>query len=267
MLGNRSSVDKRSERKQLRLEKQKAKNSSSNNSPTAEMEAAKSAKVGRKRSRNNGKSVAGGSNGGGESEHELHILNERERRKKMMNMFSNLHALLPQLPPKADKSTIVDEAVNYINSLQRTLQTLEKQKLERDQNETVAGYEQSIITSSQVQPLESREAFLADHHGPSSKHMSMATNVPHPFPVPVTPVGFQTWFSPNVVVNTCGNDAQISVCSPKKPGLLTTILNILENHNLDVVSAHISSDRYRSMYMIHAHADGASNSNQFPEAL
>lgn len=33
-------------------------------------------------------------------DHEIHIWTERERRKKMRNMFSNLHSLLPQLPPK-----------------------------------------------------------------------------------------------------------------------------------------------------------------------
>lgn len=41
-----------------------------------------------------------GVGGVGDSDHELHIWTERERRKKMRNMFSNLHALLPQLPPK-----------------------------------------------------------------------------------------------------------------------------------------------------------------------
>lgn len=46
---------------------------------------------------NEGKSGGGG---GGESDHEIHIWTERERRKKMRNMFSSLHALLPQLPPK-----------------------------------------------------------------------------------------------------------------------------------------------------------------------
>lgn len=37
----------------------------------------------------------------GKSEQDkVHIFTERERRKKMRTMFSNLHALLPQLPPK-----------------------------------------------------------------------------------------------------------------------------------------------------------------------
>lgn len=46
-----------------------------------------------------------GKDGGahGESDHEMHIWTERERRKKMRSMFASLHALLPQLPPKVYK--------------------------------------------------------------------------------------------------------------------------------------------------------------------
>lgn len=50
--------------------------------------------------RSNGEGRAG--KGSGESDHDVHIWTERERRKKMRNMFANLHALLPQLPPKVD---------------------------------------------------------------------------------------------------------------------------------------------------------------------
>lgn len=52
---------------------------------------------------NEGKSGGGGGGGSDDhesSDHEIHIWTERERRKKMRTMFSNLHALLPQLPPK-----------------------------------------------------------------------------------------------------------------------------------------------------------------------
>ena len=38
--------------------------------------------------------------GEGSSDHDMHIWTERERRKKMRNMFANLHALIPHLPPK-----------------------------------------------------------------------------------------------------------------------------------------------------------------------
>lgn len=63
---------------------------------------------GKKKNNKNGKGIIinEGKGGGGvrgsdqSSDHEIHIWTERERRKKMRSMFSNLHALLPQLPRK-----------------------------------------------------------------------------------------------------------------------------------------------------------------------
>ena len=152
---------------------------------------------------------------------------------------------------QADKSTIVDEAVAYIKNLQQTLQTLQKEKLEKLRSSTIVDYDQSSIITSQVQGPESREAFLTDQ-GPTNNY-PMTIDVSQAFPAQISPACFQTWFSPNVVINMCGDDAQVSVCSPRKPGILATILYILEKHQLEVVSAHISSDQYRSMYMIHVH--------------
>ncbi|KAF8410084.1 hypothetical protein HHK36_002606 [Tetracentron sinense] len=243
---------------------------SSSNSPTATETATTT--VGKKRGRKgvpkNGKGgrewseFKGDGGGGGESDHEIHIWTERERRKKMRNMFSNLHALLPQLPAKADKSTIVDEAVNYIKTLQHTLQKLQKQKVEMLRGAATIDHEPSIITPPTL-AFGSREAFLADQG--SSNNLSITTNSPHSLLVPRFSACFQTWSSPNVILSVCGDDAQISVCSQRKPGLLATVFYVLEKHKLEVISAHISSDYYRSMYMIHARASGASD--QFLEAL
>lgn len=61
--------------------------------------------TGHQMNKTNGKGSVGGEvkeGKGGESDHETHIWTERERRKKMRTMFSNLHALLPQLPPKVN---------------------------------------------------------------------------------------------------------------------------------------------------------------------
>lgn len=55
---------------------------------------------------NNDEAAGGGGDKGGELDHELHIWTERERRKKMRSMFSNLQALLPQLPPKVPTFSI-----------------------------------------------------------------------------------------------------------------------------------------------------------------
>lgn len=149
---------------------------------------------------------------------------------------------------QADKSTIVDEAVNYIKTLQHTLQKLQKQKLERLQGATTVNYEPSIITSQKL-AFDSREAFLADQ-GSSSNLAITPSNSSNSLSVARVPAVFQSWTSPNVTLNVCGNEAQISVCSPKKPGLLTTICYVLEKHKLEVISAHVSSDYNRSMYMI-----------------
>lgn len=60
----------------------------------------------KKKKRSGGGGDDEGKGGGGDSDHELHIWTERERRKKMRNMFSGLHALLPHLPPKVINSII-----------------------------------------------------------------------------------------------------------------------------------------------------------------
>ncbi|KAF5747035.1 transcription factor bHLH95-like [Tripterygium wilfordii] len=192
---------------------------------------------------------------GGEPEHEIHIWTERQRRKKMRDMFSNLHALVPQLPAKADKSTVVDEAVRYIKVLQQTLQTMQRKRIEKLSTGTILtdSSEPSTMTSQTPHAYgsTSRESFLAGQG--LSEAMNSAVSVPF------TPACFQTWFSPNVVMNMCGDDAQFSVCSLRKPGLLATIFYILEKHNLDVVSTHISSDQHRRIYIINVHhAGGAS---------
>ncbi|XP_050208751.1 transcription factor bHLH95 [Mercurialis annua] len=200
--------------------------------------------------------------GGGESDHEIHIWTERERRKKMRTMFSNLHALLPQLPPKADKSTIVDEAVNYIKTLQQTLQKLQKQKLQKLQGGAIA----TNLNNEPPPPLiaESREAFLADQQGSLSNNNIITDNNNNKIER-YDPVMFQTWTSSNVVLNICDGKAQISICSSKKPGLFTTICYVLEKHNIQILSAHLSSDSNRSTYMIQAHVNGGLN--QFAESI
>ncbi|WCJ17709.1 basic helix-loop-helix (bHLH) DNA-binding superfamily protein [Euphorbia peplus] len=204
---------------------------------------------------------------GSESDHEIHIWTERERRKKMRNMFSNLHALLPQLPPKADKSTIVDEAVTYIKTLEQTLQKLEKQKQEKGKESTTICFDPPNSVPPHKIP-DSREAFLADQGSSSSNNAGTAaasTNSSNLASISRYPVMFQTWTSSNVVLNICGDEAQISVCSTKKPGLFTAICYVLEKHNIEILSAHVSCDSNRCFYMIQAHVNGGCN--QFAEAI
>ncbi|XP_057787385.1 transcription factor bHLH95-like [Salvia miltiorrhiza] len=129
-------------------------------------------------------------------ESELHILTERERRKKMRDMFSNLHALLPHIPPKAEKWRIVDEAVKYISKLQQSVDQVERRR---------------ALGEGEI---------------------------------------FKTWSFGNVILNVCGRDAHMSVCSIRKPGVLAAVCFMVEKNNLELLSAHTAS----GIYMIHARA-------------
>lgn len=158
---------------------------------------------------------------------------------------------------QADKSTIVDEAVSYIKKLQVTLQKLQKQKLERLRGPGTICSEPPMLTENAVTPNaltsnSTREAYLAEQV--SSLNLGVQANASNSLAiVPTFPICFQTWSSRNVVLNVCGEDAHITVCAPKKFGLHTTIQCVLEKHNIDVITFTISSDIYRSMFMIHAH--------------
>ncbi|KAL9231751.1 hypothetical protein vseg_006937 [Gypsophila vaccaria] len=175
-----------------------------------------------------------------EEDHGVHILTERERRKKMRDMFSNLHSLLPQLPPKADKSTVVDEAITYIKNLECTLKRLQQQKLERvtipnkplstnnDNDNDKDNYDNNIIMTTKTS---------TNNSAPSSSNM---------------PAIIRTYTSSNVVLNLCGNDVQFTVYALKKPQLFTALCRVLDKYKLDVVAVHVSSDVDRSVYVLHA---------------
>ncbi|TKY59070.1 Transcription factor bHLH95 [Spatholobus suberectus] len=186
-----------------------------------------------------------------EPDHEMHIWTERERRKKMKNMFASLHALLPHLPSKADKSTVVDEAVNYIKNLQQTLEKLEKQKQERLQYVSTFGCESSMFVTYQ---------------GSSNNFSNAMMGTSNELLVPVQqPVAFdKTWASSNMVLNICGDEAQFTICAAHKPGLMTTIAFVLGKYKIEVVSAIISSIGNGNACMIQAHGKRASH--QFLDA-
>ncbi|KAL7082642.1 hypothetical protein ACP275_14G113300 [Erythranthe tilingii] len=204
---------------------------------------------------------------GGDDEHELHIWTERERRKKMRDMFANLHSLIPHLPPRADKSTIVDEAVVYIKKLQLTLETLEKKRALKGKTSPAANLT-VCDTSTVTHAVQSREGFLANHQGSAGSSANPGVTLANPnssFSGPEFPAVFKTWTSSNVVLSLCGRSAHINVCGPKKPGLLAAIFFVLDKYKIEVLSAQVSSDRNRRMYTIVTNANGGSD--QFPEAL
>ncbi|KAJ8619562.1 hypothetical protein MRB53_028091 [Persea americana] len=53
---------------------------------------------------------------------------ERKRRGKMSNFYSELQFMVPNIPPKATRTSIVDGTISYIQELENTLKELEARK-------------------------------------------------------------------------------------------------------------------------------------------
>ncbi|KAI5391194.1 transcription factor bHLH95 [Lathyrus oleraceus] len=86
----------------------------------------------------------------------------------MRNMFSSLHALLPELSSKADNSTIVDAAVKEIKNLKQIIEKLEKKKQEKLKYVSLFGSESSsVIKKTHWHPYKSRETIITDHRSSS----------------------------------------------------------------------------------------------------
>ncbi|KAK7348744.1 hypothetical protein VNO80_23396 [Phaseolus coccineus] len=164
---------------------------------------------------------------------EMHPSIERGRRKKMKGMFDDLSGLLPQLPSKVDKASIVNEAVNYIKVLQETLEKLERKKQERAED----GLKQIMGTTSGAVSVSGKQK-VAFH---------------------------KTWAASNMVLNIHGNEAQFSICTVHKPGLMTNIASVLEKHNIELISATISANGNGSSCMIQVHGKQGWDENSVEE--
>ncbi|KAH9313167.1 hypothetical protein KI387_028202, partial [Taxus chinensis] len=94
-------------------------------------------------------------------EREIHIWSERKRRMKMSYMLNTLLSLLPAHDGKMDKPRIIEEAINYIKTLQGILKDLQARKSEP---------EASLKTSSlsAMQPKESHQ--VCDVQIPPIRH-------------------------------------------------------------------------------------------------
>lgn len=110
----------------------------------------------------------------------------------------------------------MNEAVDYIKVLQETLEKLERKKEERAKHIL-----KQIMGTSSVS--EKQKGFD------------------------------KTWAASNMVLNIRGNEAQFSICSVHKPGLMTMIASVLEKHNIELISATISANGNGSTCMIQVH--------------
>jgi hypothetical protein len=182
---------------------------------------------------------------------------------------------------QVDKATVVGEAVSYIRSLENTLKNLERLKQDRIRAQQLAAGASCSRAAPQPAPPQppappapaalTREAVLADMvHSWNAQEDIMtelraaASAVVSGAPravggsssssssAPAATPALQTWSGRNIVVCIGGSDAFINLCTPRRPGMLTRLLQVLERHRISVMAATISSDHNRSFFSIQA---------------
>ncbi|KAG2658959.1 hypothetical protein PVAP13_1KG324800 [Panicum virgatum] len=168
---------------------------------------------------NKGKSALAADDDG---ELKVHIIMERERRRRMKQMFNTLHELMPHVSNKVDKATLVGETINFIKILEETKAQLEKKKIE-----------QALLGLQPAAPA------AAAATGPVA--------------------GFQTWSTQNVVLSVLNEEAIINVCAQRQRGLLTMVVSVLSKHGIDVISVQVGADDAQSFFNIYARVTGGEN--------
>lgn len=163
-------------------------------------------------------------------DNEIHIWTERARRSKMNSMLNTLKSLLPaDLHSKVDKGRIVDEAIDYIKTLQANLKDLQAQKSEME-----AHHSRSSLSLTKSE----------DSHG---------LHIP-PVPVASSYPGLKILGS-----NVMGSHAFITVWGPYKTGFLPNLFSILDANQLEIVSCTINTVGSNIVYALHAMSQ---NNNQ-----
>ncbi|CAN6244628.1 unnamed protein product [Urochloa humidicola] len=192
-----------------------------------------------------------------------HILTERERRKKMKDLFSNLHALMPHVPDKIDKASLVGQTIHFIRALEQTKAQLEKRKLDQAVARQAAAASSSVLMAPPPQTAQGMAALSTGCWGGQQQQ---------PLPPPplaalvaaAGPVGFQTWSAPNVVLSVLKEKAVINLCVPRQPRMLTLVMSVLHRHRIEVLTAHVVAEDARSMITIYTSVNGGAGGENRP---
>nr|CAB3446838.1 unnamed protein product [Digitaria exilis] len=186
-----------------------------------------------------------------------HIVTERERRKRMKDLFSNLQALMPHVPEKVDKATLVGETIHFIRTLEQTKVQLEKRKHEQ----ALAWQAAAAASMSSVSASQTAQGMAAMSNGwghvPRQQQPATSAAAIPVVPAPLLtaamgPIGFQTWSAPNVVLSVSNNKGIINLCLPKQPRLLTVAMSVLSKHGIDVITVQVAADGGWSLITIYA---------------
>ncbi|KAH9313163.1 hypothetical protein KI387_028198 [Taxus chinensis] len=166
-------------------------------------------------------------------EGDIHIWTERKRRKKMSYMLDTLLSLLPAHDHlKMDKTRIIEEAINYIKTLQGTLKDLQARKSET---------EASLIKTSSLSVMQSKES-------------RQVCDVQFPLSVTMAPTSSIKILGSNVV----GKHAFTTIWAPQQTGFLPKLIFMLDANQLEILDYTLNADGSNTFYTLHVMSKSSS---------
>lgn len=175
------------------------------------------------------------------SRREIHIFSERQRRKGMTHLYAILHSLLPDAKPKTDRCTVLTEAMEYIHELQTRLDELGRQKGEIM---ALMGEQLNVDSSAGSGSLVQGGADGAES-GFRMGNMGLDDLISEEMREEILAAA-------DVVVRFCGRDAFITLNSPKRNGVWSAILQVLHQHDLELLNVTLSTSNDMDYHCIHA---------------
>ncbi|GLT44215.1 hypothetical protein SLA2020_181260 [Shorea laevis] len=140
-----------------------------------------------------------------------HVIAERRRREKINQLYIALSALLPSLK-KADKATILADAIKYVKQLQERVKILEEQAAKK----TV----ESAIFVKKIKIYAEDESSSSDENF-NNRQVNHSTSLPE------------------IETRISERDVLIRIHCEKNKGCLVNVLNEIERLNLSVVSSNV----------------------------
>ncbi|KAL1213430.1 Transcription factor bHLH19 [Cardamine amara subsp. amara] len=135
-----------------------------------------------------------------------HVLAERKRREKLSEKFIALSALLPGLK-KADKITVLDDAISRMKQLQEQIRKLKEEKESTREMESMI-----LVKKSKV--MFDDEPYLSS---PPSDHITQSDQM-----------------LPEIEAKVSQNDVLVRIHCAKSKGCMIRILNTIEKHQLRI---------------------------------
>lgn len=170
----------------------------------------------------------------GMSQREVHILSERQRRKSMRDSFTILQSLVPKLKLKhTDRITVLTEVITYIKSLRGTLEELERKKTDiMDFLGLSDTKKHQYIGTTNVSYVNSSSENYEQQRGESCSNGELVAMV-------------------EVTVRLCGADVFITLNTPRRKGVWSGVLLLLQKYSVEVSNATLASSGESSFHCIH----------------